>query len=153
MASQEDIALMAHLMRRAGFGASRAEIEAQAAQGYNATVEALLNPATQPALEEDLMLRYNPVYNHSANIQTNVQQWVYSMINNPLTPGEDEPLLAHDLLRWAQQNRQRRGNEPHDRYVPRAWHGQFREPAHEALHLCWYDVLSGQYGKPQGRPQ
>ncbi len=74
MASQEDIALMAHLMRRASFGASRAEIEAQAAQGYNATVEALLNPATQPALEEDLMLRYNPVYNHSANIQTNVQQ-------------------------------------------------------------------------------
>src|SRR2546426_7994403 len=35
MASQEDIALMAHLLRRAGFGASRADIEAQAAQGYN----------------------------------------------------------------------------------------------------------------------
>ena len=68
MASQEDIALMAHLLRRAGFGASRAEIEAQAAQGYDATVEALLNPEAQPAIEDDLMLRYNPVYNHSANI-------------------------------------------------------------------------------------
>src|SRR5260370_27885342 len=83
MASQEEITLMAHLVRRAGFGASRAEIEAQAAQGYDATVEALLHPETQPVLEEDLMLRYHPVYNRSANIQTNVQQWVYRMTNEP----------------------------------------------------------------------
>src|SRR6266446_6999733 len=83
MASQEDIALMAHLLRRAGFGASRMDIEAQAAQGYDATVEALLHPEAQPALDEDLMLRYEPVYNHSGAIQVNVQQWVYWMINNP----------------------------------------------------------------------
>src|SRR2546430_17645931 len=83
MASQADIALMAHLLRRAGFGASRADIEAHAAQGYDATVEALLHPEAQPALEEDFVLRYFPVYNHSGNIQTNVQQWVYWMINNP----------------------------------------------------------------------
>jgi len=31
--AEQDIALMAHLMRRAGFGASRDEIEAKAAQG------------------------------------------------------------------------------------------------------------------------
>jgi len=98
MASQEDIALMAHLMRRASFGASRAEIEAQAAQGYNATVEALLNPATQPALEEDLMLRYNPVYNHSANIQTNVQQWVYRMVNEPRQLREKMSLFWHMIF-------------------------------------------------------
>src|SRR5262245_38840362 len=83
MASQENIALMAHLLRRAGFGASRADMEAQAAQGYDATVEALLNPDAQPALEEDLMVRYHPVYNHSGAIQVNVQQWMYWMINNP----------------------------------------------------------------------
>ena len=35
----QDIALMAHLMRRAGFGASRAELEAGVAKGYEATVE------------------------------------------------------------------------------------------------------------------
>ena len=34
-----DIALMAHLLRRAAFGASRTEIEAKAAQGYEAAVE------------------------------------------------------------------------------------------------------------------
>ena len=30
---------MAHLMRRAGFGASPGELEARAAKGYEATVE------------------------------------------------------------------------------------------------------------------
>jgi len=98
MASQEDIVLMAHLARRAGFGASRAEIEAQAAQGYDAVVEALLNPDTQPALEEDLMLRYHPVYNHSANIQTNVQQWVYRMTNEPRQLQEKMSLFWHMIF-------------------------------------------------------
>ena len=43
MATQ-DLALMAHLMRRAGFGATREELEARVANGYEATVEELLNP-------------------------------------------------------------------------------------------------------------
>src|SRR5436309_5144836 len=98
MADQEDIALMGHLLRRAGFGASRAEIEAKAAQGYNAVVEELLNPETQPALEDDIVLRYNPVYNHSANIQTNVQQWVYWMINNPRQLQEKMSLFWHMIF-------------------------------------------------------
>ena len=41
--ASEDIALMAHLMRRAGFGASREELEARVARGYEATVEELLH--------------------------------------------------------------------------------------------------------------
>src|SRR5262245_50608257 len=98
MADQEDIALMGHLLRRAGFGASRAEIEAKAAQGYNAVVEELLNPEAQPVLEDDLVLRYNPVYNHSANIQTNVQQWVYWMINNPRQLQEKMSLFWHMIF-------------------------------------------------------
>ena len=32
--SNNDIALMAHLMRRAGFGADRDQLEAMAAKGY-----------------------------------------------------------------------------------------------------------------------
>ena len=37
--SNQDISLMAHLMRRAGFGATPAELEAKTKQGYDATVE------------------------------------------------------------------------------------------------------------------
>ncbi len=60
MAYQDDIALMAHLMRRAGFGASRDELEARVAKGYEATVEELLNPETQPPVDPYTLLRYQP---------------------------------------------------------------------------------------------
>ena len=36
--AQGELALMAHLMRRAGFGATREELEMYLAQGYEATV-------------------------------------------------------------------------------------------------------------------
>ena len=60
MAYQEDIALMAHLMRRAGFGAGRDEIEARAAKGYDATVEELLHPGDAAAGRRLQLLRYQP---------------------------------------------------------------------------------------------
>ena len=44
MSNREDIALMAHLMRRAGFGATRDELEALVEQGYEETVERLISP-------------------------------------------------------------------------------------------------------------
>ena len=52
--AENEIALMAHLMRRAGFGAPYEELEARASKGYEATVEELLHPEGQPDLERDL---------------------------------------------------------------------------------------------------
>jgi len=98
MANQEDIALMAHLLRRAGFGASRTEVEAKVAQGYQGVVEALLHPEGQPVLDDDLMMRYHPAYNHAGNIQTNVQKWVYAMINNPRQLQEKMALFWHMIF-------------------------------------------------------
>ncbi|MBM3941943.1 MAG: DUF1800 domain-containing protein [SAR202 cluster bacterium] len=96
--AEHDVALMAHLLRRAGFGASREEIEAKAAQGFTATVEELLNPETQPGMEEDLLMRYQPAYNEPAAIETNVQQWVYYMINNPRQLQEKMALFWHMIF-------------------------------------------------------
>lgn len=96
--ADQDIALMAHLLRRAGFGASREEIEAKAAKGYDATVEELLNPESQPALDEDLMLRYHPAYNHAPAIESNIQQWVYRMINDPRQLQEKMALFWHMIF-------------------------------------------------------
>ena len=42
--TKTEISLMAHLMRRAGFGASRNELEDRCEIGYQETVEELLNP-------------------------------------------------------------------------------------------------------------
>jgi len=40
---QQGIELMAHLMRRAGFGTTRDELDPCPAKGYEATVERLLS--------------------------------------------------------------------------------------------------------------
>src|ERR1700744_6139758 len=60
MVDLDNIALMAHLMRRAGFGASRDELEARAARGYEATVDELLSPENQPPVDPYELLRYQP---------------------------------------------------------------------------------------------
>jgi uncharacterized protein (DUF1800 family) len=96
--TDQNVALMAHLLRRAGFGASRAEIEAKAAQGYDATVAELLNPESQPGIEEDMMYRCHPAYNHSAAIETNVQHWMFRMINNPRQLQEKMALFWHMIF-------------------------------------------------------
>ena len=58
--ADKDIALMAHLMRRAGFGATRAELEGHVAKGYDATVEELLTTDGREGIADDLLYRYLP---------------------------------------------------------------------------------------------
>ena len=94
----QDIALMAHLLRRAGFGASRNEIEAKAAQGYDKTLEELLNPQTQPGIEEDLLLRLHPALYVANAIQSCVLGWVYRMINSPRQLQEKMSLFWHAIF-------------------------------------------------------
>ena len=67
--ADKEIALMAHLMRRAGFGATFEELEARAAKGYEATVDELLDPEGQPGLEKDLMMRYQPQWVSQAGLE------------------------------------------------------------------------------------
>ena len=57
-----DIDLMAHLMRRAGFGATRDELERRSNQGYEETIEELLNPGTQTPVDIYEFLRYYPMW-------------------------------------------------------------------------------------------
>jgi len=96
--ADQDVALMAHLLRRAGFGASRDEIEAKAAQGYDTTVQALLHPDDQPGIEDDLLMRYQPSYHEAAAIENNVQAWLYRMVNNPRQLQEKVALFWHMIF-------------------------------------------------------
>ena len=96
--ADNDIALMAHLMRRAGFGAARDELEARCAKGYEATVEELLHPEEQPDIEEDLMFRYLPEYSELAAIESNQQAWVYRMIATQRPLEEKMALFWHGIL-------------------------------------------------------
>lgn len=98
MATKEDIALMSHLLRRAAFGASRAEVEAKADRGYNTVVEELLNPDAQATVDEDLMMRYHPAYHHAGAIEMNVQNWLYRMVNTPRQLQEKMALFWHMIF-------------------------------------------------------
>ena len=98
MANNNEIALMAHLMRRAGFGASRDELEARVAKGYEATVEELLHPEEQYDLDLDLMMRYRPEYQGLANINATQMAWVFRMINTGRPLQEKMALFWHGIL-------------------------------------------------------
>ena len=47
---QENIALMAHLLRRAGFGANRDELEGYTVKGYEATVKSCSTLSSRPLI-------------------------------------------------------------------------------------------------------
>jgi len=96
--AEQDIALMAHLLRRAGFGASRDEIEAKAAQGYDNVVQELLHPEAMNPMADDLMMRYNPSYYEPGAIEVNTQMWVYKMINSPSQLQEKVALFWHMIF-------------------------------------------------------
>src|SRR5207249_4558668 len=99
MAYQEDIALMAHLMRRAGFGATRDELETRVAKGYENTVEELLHPETQPPVDAYELLRYQP-----ASLLPGGQppmgnvNWMYYLVNTKRPLEEKMALFWHHVF-------------------------------------------------------
>ncbi len=96
--ADREIALMAHLLRRAGFGASRDEVEARVAQGYDNVVEELLNVGDAPGIDEDLMYRAYPAYFDKVAIETGQTEWVYRMINNRYQLQEKMSLFWHTIF-------------------------------------------------------
>jgi len=96
--ADESIALMAHLMRRAGFGAPYAELEARAKKGYEATVEELLHPEAQPGLDEDIMLRYKAEWVNKNALEGQQEEWVFRMINTKRPLEEKIALFWHGIL-------------------------------------------------------
>jgi uncharacterized protein (DUF1800 family) len=98
MPSREDIALMAHLMRRAGFGDSREELEARAQQGYEAVVEELLNPEKEPPVDDDVLFRYFPDYEGGMAPVQSQAHWLYRMINTRRPLEEKMVLFWHQLF-------------------------------------------------------
>ena len=96
--ADRDMALMAHLMRRAGFGAPREELEAWVAKGYEATVEELLNPDAHgiPSIDEGVMFRHYPEWEIcGANHHPGQAHWMYRMIHTPRPLEEKMTLLWH----------------------------------------------------------
>ena len=95
--SDPNIALIAHLMRRAGFGAAYDELEARAAKGYQATLEELLHPEEQPDLEMDILERCFPEWT-GMNVDSSAHYFTYRLINTKRLLQEKMALFWHGIL-------------------------------------------------------
>ena len=97
--SIESISLMAHLMRRGSFGATRTEVEAAVSNGYESTVEQLLQPGDPGNMPDDIIKRLNGGIEEGPNGAASY--WTYRMItsSNPLE--EKLTLFWHGLFATA----------------------------------------------------
>ena len=147
--AKEDIALMAHLLRRAGFGASYDEVEHYAAKGYAETVEELLHPEDQPPIEEDFLLRLQPGWGDLILPETNMIYWVYRMMttNSPLE--EKIALFWHGVHCTGDcQDRRSQANDRHRQNVPPGRAGQLPHLTHRAGQRPGHGLFPGQQPEP-----
>lgn len=96
--SDNDVALMAHLFRRAGFGANRDELEANLAKGYETVVEELLNPQDSNHLPDDLIRRYHVEQSELRQLDGAAAYWMYRMITTECPLEEKLALFWHGLF-------------------------------------------------------
>ena len=76
--ARTDPALLAHLYRRAGFGATREQLDRLGVQDYEDTVEFLLNPTPEAGVPDDILARYMGGEAPHAYTAT----WLFRMINS-----------------------------------------------------------------------
>ena len=96
--SNQEIALMAHLMRRAGFGASRDELEARVEMGYEAVVVELLHPTDPQNLPDDVIRRYHTEQAEMRLADGAAAYWLYRMITTRCPLEEKLSLFWHSLF-------------------------------------------------------
>ena len=95
------LSLIAHLYRRAGFGATYPELESSLAKGYEATVEELLHPENAPEWDDGLFRRYHVDQNSLMLIESSQANWLYRMINTKRPLEEKMALFWHGLFATA----------------------------------------------------
>ena len=101
--ADKDIALMAHLMRRAGFGADRDELEARVARGYETTVEELLRPEEQEPVDRYVFLRYQPgFWKPVTSPGMGSATWLYHLLNTRAPLEEKMALFWHHVFATGQ---------------------------------------------------
>ena len=93
-----DLPLIAHLMRRAGFGATRAELEEYAKQSYQEIVEDLLHPERFPEVADDVVVRYWMELNNPDSVEPWNTRWLYRMVNTERPLEEKMALFWHHVF-------------------------------------------------------
>ena len=95
------LAETAHLLRRAGMGSTRSELEAYAAQPYEEIVEALLHPDRFPEVSDDLLDRYFTALVTAETPFIWDTRWIYRMSTTQRPLQEKMALFWHHVFATA----------------------------------------------------
>ena len=93
MAPISERARIAHLLRRAGFGAGEAELDEYAALGFEASVERLVNPERVADDLDERLAALKPDYTRLADIQ---RAWLFRMVHTKRPLQEKLALIWHN---------------------------------------------------------
>ena len=96
--ANRDVELIAHLMRRAGFGATRDQLDAYAAKGYEATVEELINAGEEQRMGDDVIRRFQPELSGMLNQNSSGPNWLYRMGTTTASLQEKMALFWHGIF-------------------------------------------------------
>ncbi|MCH8235674.1 MAG: DUF1800 family protein, partial [Chloroflexi bacterium] len=97
-----DLDLIAHLLRRAGFGATRDELEEYAALGYDGAIDRLFNPGDRDAMPTDLIRRYHPDQSITQIAPSSGSVWMYRMTTTKAPFEEKIALFWHRVFATGQ---------------------------------------------------
>ena len=152
---RQDIELMAHLMRRAGFGATQAEIEERVEKRIRSHRRgSCWTPGDAQWLGEFIVRRFDLEASGMINYPGSARRWLYRMVTSdaPLA-GEDDALLARHLRYGHAEGHQRQGAIRSGGYVQALRDGQVRQATTGTCEEPGDDCLAGQPGQSQGRHQ
>lgn len=90
----DKIALIAHLMRRAGFGATKSQLSELAEVEYDQIVEDLLNPIIKNDINNALVRRYHPDQSVTHDSTGAGSYWLYRLVST------EDPLREKIALFW-----------------------------------------------------
>ena len=96
--NNHDVMLMAHLLRRVGFGAPKSELEEYVALGYEQTVDLLLQPNEPDQINDALVRRYFPDQSVPHESNSAGSYWLYRLVSTDHPLKEKMVLLWHNLF-------------------------------------------------------
>ena len=96
--TESNVALVAHLMRRAGFGATRSQLEEYADKGYHATVDELLHPVDPQRMPDEMIRRYHAEQSGMMGQNSPGAYWLYRMISTTAPLHEKIALFWHSVF-------------------------------------------------------
>ncbi len=147
-----DIGLLAHLTRRAGFGATWDELESVSSKGYDAAVEELLASESPKVISDDMVRRYHHELSGMMSVVSPGTVWLYRMATTTAPLQEKLALFWHSVFATGYTGKVVYGKVLMDqiRMFRRYGLGSFRtllaELARDPAMIAWLDNLDNHNG-------